>query len=83
MNSNIPCNTLAMGKALRQNRSHEIGATATLGSAERNYTETHQKAFNWVCRNTWSNAVNFELEPVATRSIVPEIINSKLNLQFV
>ena len=46
MISNIPCNTFAMGKVLRHHRSNEISATAALGSAERNNTETLQKAFH-------------------------------------
>ena len=37
---------LIMRKALRQHRSNEINATATHGSAERNNTETPQKALN-------------------------------------
>ena len=64
---------LIMRKALRQHRSNEINATATHGSAERNNTETPQKALNWVYRNTWFNSASFELETAAARSIDQDI----------
>ena len=65
---------LIMRKALRQHRSNEINATATHGSAERNNTETPQKALNWVYRNTWFNSASFELETAAARSIDQTLI---------
>ena len=64
---------LIMRKALRQHRSNEINATATRESGERINTETPEKALNWVYRNTWFNAVGFELETAAARSIDQDI----------
>ena len=60
---------LILRKAIQQRRLNEISSTAARGSEERSRSEPLPKALDWVSKNTWFNAVGFELETAAAQSI--------------
>jgi len=64
---------LILRKAIQQRRLNEISSTAARGSEERSRSEPLPKALDWVSKNTWFNAVGFELETAAAQSIDRDI----------